>query len=200
MAANAAKKKNRLARDTICALPLRIWRAHGYANPSSAEKARGQSLRRLRTARRGQAAGNSNVSETLERRLRNIVRAEQEKRWLEENRAALSSINAFIDSHGLLSSRLRYRADKKKKKKISTDDPAVRVVYKPRRVGGGVPSLSYQPAVRPDQCADLDRRRATGPAIPADDGAQNASIPFSPSTAASSGWQRMNCSRSTGGC
>jgi antitoxin CcdA len=52
-----------------------------------------------------------NVSDTLERRLRGIVRAEQEKRWLEENRAAFTSINAFIDSHGLLSSRQRYRAD-----------------------------------------------------------------------------------------
>ena len=52
-----------------------------------------------------------NVSDTLERRLRNIVRAEQQKRWLEENREAFASINAFIDSHGLLSSRLRYRPD-----------------------------------------------------------------------------------------
>lgn len=52
-----------------------------------------------------------NVSETLERRLRSIVRAEQEKRWLEENKSAFSSINAFIDKHGLLSSRLRYRPD-----------------------------------------------------------------------------------------
>ena len=54
-----------------------------------------------------------NVSETLERRLRNIVRAEQEKRsWLGRGIARRwSSINAFIDSHGLLSSRLRYRAD-----------------------------------------------------------------------------------------
>jgi antitoxin CcdA len=52
-----------------------------------------------------------NVSETLERRLRNIVRAEQEKRWLEENRDAFASINAFIEDHGLLASRLRYRPD-----------------------------------------------------------------------------------------
>jgi antitoxin CcdA len=48
-----------------------------------------------------------NVSETLDKRLRSIVRAEQEKRWLEENRDAFSSINAFIESHGLLASRLR---------------------------------------------------------------------------------------------
>jgi antitoxin CcdA len=52
-----------------------------------------------------------NVSETLERRLRTIVRAEQEKRWLEENREAIASINSFIDRHGLLASRLRFRPD-----------------------------------------------------------------------------------------
>jgi antitoxin CcdA len=50
-----------------------------------------------------------NISETLERRLRSIVRAEQEKRWLEENREAIASINSFIDQHGLLASKLRYR-------------------------------------------------------------------------------------------
>lgn len=54
-----------------------------------------------------------NVSETLERRLRGLVRAEQEKRWLEENKDAFASINAFIDKHGLPSSRLRYRPDRK---------------------------------------------------------------------------------------
>src|SRR3979490_2437659 len=48
-----------------------------------------------------------NVSETLERRLRTIVRAEREKRWTEENRDAIASINAFIDHHGLLASRPR---------------------------------------------------------------------------------------------
>jgi len=42
---------------------------------------------------------------------RSLVRAEQEKRWLEENAAAISSINEFIDQHGLLASRLRYRPD-----------------------------------------------------------------------------------------
>jgi antitoxin CcdA len=49
------------------------------------------------------------VSETLETRLRIVVRAEQRKRWLDENRDALASINAFIDDHGLLTSGLRYR-------------------------------------------------------------------------------------------
>ena len=52
-----------------------------------------------------------NISETLERRLRSIVRAEQEKRWLEENREAIASINSFIDRHGLLAGKLRYRPD-----------------------------------------------------------------------------------------
>jgi antitoxin CcdA len=54
-----------------------------------------------------------NISETLERRLRAIVRGEQEKRWLEENREAIASINSFIDRHGLLAGKLRYRADTK---------------------------------------------------------------------------------------
>ncbi len=50
-----------------------------------------------------------NLSDTLERRLRTIVKAEREKRWLEDNREAIASINSFIDRHGLLASRLRYR-------------------------------------------------------------------------------------------
>jgi antitoxin CcdA len=52
-----------------------------------------------------------NMSDTLERRLRSIVRAEQGKRWLEENREAIASINSFIGRHGLLANRLRYRPD-----------------------------------------------------------------------------------------
>ena len=52
-----------------------------------------------------------NVSETLEQRLRTIVRAEQEKHWLEDNREAIASINSFLDQHGLLASKLRYRPD-----------------------------------------------------------------------------------------
>jgi antitoxin CcdA len=50
-----------------------------------------------------------NMSETLERRLKTIVKAEREKRWLEENQGAIASINSFIDQHGLLAGRLRYR-------------------------------------------------------------------------------------------
>jgi antitoxin CcdA len=43
-----------------------------------------------------------NVSETLERRLRTIVRAEQEKRWLEANQAAIAAYNLRVSRHGLL--------------------------------------------------------------------------------------------------
>ena len=53
-----------------------------------------------------------NISDTLDRRLRAIVKAEQEKRWLEENRTAIASINDFIDKHGLLASKLRYRPER----------------------------------------------------------------------------------------
>ena len=52
-----------------------------------------------------------NISDTLERRLRGIVRAEQEKRWLAENHEAIASINSFIDRHGILAGKLRYRPD-----------------------------------------------------------------------------------------
>jgi len=38
-------------------------------------------------------------------------RTEQERRWLEENREAIASINAFIERHGLLADRLRYRPE-----------------------------------------------------------------------------------------
>jgi antitoxin CcdA len=43
-----------------------------------------------------------NVSETLERRLRTIVRVEQEKRWLQENRAAIDAYNQRVATHGVL--------------------------------------------------------------------------------------------------
>ena len=51
-----------------------------------------------------------NLSETLEGRLRTIVRAEREKRWLEDNKDAIASINSFIEQHGLLAAKLRYRS------------------------------------------------------------------------------------------
>jgi antitoxin CcdA len=44
-----------------------------------------------------------NLSETLERRLRTLVRAEQEKRWLHDNRAAIDAYNRRVAEHGLLS-------------------------------------------------------------------------------------------------
>jgi antitoxin CcdA len=44
-----------------------------------------------------------NVSETLESRLRLIVRAELEKRWLQDNRAAIDAYNQRVADHGLLS-------------------------------------------------------------------------------------------------
>lgn len=53
-----------------------------------------------------------NLSDTLERRLHALVKAEQEKRWREESKEAIASINAFIDRHALLSSKLRYRPDR----------------------------------------------------------------------------------------
>jgi antitoxin CcdA len=55
---------------------------------------------------------NINISETLEQHLRSLVRAVQEKRWQEENRDAIASINAFIDDHGLLADRLRLRPER----------------------------------------------------------------------------------------
>jgi antitoxin CcdA len=54
---------------------------------------------------------NINISETLEQRLRSLVRAELERRWREENRGAIASINSFIERHGLLADRLRLRPD-----------------------------------------------------------------------------------------
>ena len=44
-----------------------------------------------------------NISETLEARLRTIVRAELEKRWLAENREAIAAYNLRVLEHGLLS-------------------------------------------------------------------------------------------------
>jgi antitoxin CcdA len=44
-----------------------------------------------------------NLSDTLERRLRMIVKAERERRWLEENKAAIEAYNRRVAEHGLLS-------------------------------------------------------------------------------------------------
>ncbi len=44
-----------------------------------------------------------NLSETLEGRLRRLVKAEREKRWLEENRAAIEAYNERVAREGILS-------------------------------------------------------------------------------------------------
>ena len=53
----------------------------------------------LDSARRRQV----NLSDTLEQRLRASVKAETEKRWLVDNRAALEAYNRRVAEHGLLS-------------------------------------------------------------------------------------------------
>jgi len=47
------------------------------------------------------------MAEIPERPPRAMVREELEKQWLAENRDAIASINAFIEQHGLLASKLR---------------------------------------------------------------------------------------------
>jgi antitoxin CcdA len=44
-----------------------------------------------------------NISETLEQRLRTLVRAEREKRWLAENQEAIAAYNRRVAERGLLS-------------------------------------------------------------------------------------------------
>jgi antitoxin CcdA len=43
-----------------------------------------------------------NISETLEYRLRTIVRAEQERHWLEANKLAIEAYNLRVARDGLL--------------------------------------------------------------------------------------------------
>ena len=43
-----------------------------------------------------------NISETLEHRLRTIVRAEQEQRWLDANKVAIEAYNRRVSRDGLL--------------------------------------------------------------------------------------------------
>jgi hypothetical protein len=45
-----------------------------------------------------------------------MAKAEREKRWLADNREAIDSINSFIDRHGLLASRLRYKSTAPRRK------------------------------------------------------------------------------------
>jgi antitoxin CcdA len=46
---------------------------------------------------------NINISETLEQRLSGIVRAERERRWLQENQDAIAHYNRRVAEEGLLS-------------------------------------------------------------------------------------------------
>jgi antitoxin CcdA len=46
---------------------------------------------------------NINISETLEQRLRSLVRAEHERRWLEDNQEAIAQYNRRVAELGLLS-------------------------------------------------------------------------------------------------
>ena len=43
-----------------------------------------------------------NMSDTLEQRLRMLVRAEREKRWLNDNQEAIAAYNRRVAEHGLL--------------------------------------------------------------------------------------------------
>ncbi|HLH94299.1 MAG TPA: type II toxin-antitoxin system CcdA family antitoxin [Xanthobacteraceae bacterium] len=43
-----------------------------------------------------------NISETLENRLRTIVRAERERHWLDSNRLAIQAYNTRVSREGLL--------------------------------------------------------------------------------------------------
>jgi antitoxin CcdA len=46
---------------------------------------------------------NINISESLEQRLRSLVRAEQERRWVQENQEAIAQYNRRVAEQGLLS-------------------------------------------------------------------------------------------------
>lgn len=46
---------------------------------------------------------NINLSETLERRLHIMIKSDQEKRWIEDNKEAFAEYNASVEQHGPLS-------------------------------------------------------------------------------------------------
>lgn len=48
-----------------------------------------------------------NLSQTLETALQAELKKEKERRWLEENRAAIDAYNRYVEKHGLLSDRYR---------------------------------------------------------------------------------------------
>jgi antitoxin CcdA len=48
-----------------------------------------------------------NLSQTLEQRLREITKAERERRWREENRAAIEAYNQYIERNGIFGEEFR---------------------------------------------------------------------------------------------
>lgn len=42
-----------------------------------------------------------NLSRVLEERLKDVVKAERQRRWLEENRKGIEAMNAFVDRNGV---------------------------------------------------------------------------------------------------
>ena len=44
-----------------------------------------------------------NLSDTLERRLRTIIKVERESNWIAQNQAAIDAYNRRVAEHGLLS-------------------------------------------------------------------------------------------------
>ena len=48
-----------------------------------------------------------NLSQTLETALQAELKKEKERRWLEENRAAIEAYNRHVEEHGLFSDRFR---------------------------------------------------------------------------------------------
>jgi post-segregation antitoxin (ccd killing protein) len=60
---------------------------------------------------RGKTPRRKDISaQSVDADLRKQALEQQEQRWLDENRDALISINSFIARHGLLASKLRFRA------------------------------------------------------------------------------------------
>jgi antitoxin CcdA len=72
---------------------------------STAKKAANLSIRAdlLEEAR----AYKINLSQTLEAALAAELKKEKERRWLEENRAAIDAYNRYVEKHGLFSDRFR---------------------------------------------------------------------------------------------
>ena len=52
-------------------------------------------------------ASKINLSQTLETALQAELKKEKERRWLEENRAAIEAYNRHVEEHGLFSDRFR---------------------------------------------------------------------------------------------